>query len=151
MSAATETQLIRCASCGANNRVPLNKLGGKLQPVCGRCKQPLEISPHPITVTDANFAAEVEQSPLPVLLDLWAAWCGPCRMIAPILDQLTTELAGRVRIGKLNIDENRATPARFGVRSIPTLILFKDGREVDRIVGLQTKQELLRKVESVIG
>jgi thioredoxin 2 len=150
MSAASESQLIPCARCGATNRVPLEKLHGKAQPICGRCKSPLALSVHPVIVTDANFASEVGQSPLPVLLDMWAEWCGPCRMIAPVIEQLAVELAGRVRVGKLNIDENRQVAARFGVRSIPTLLVLKDGREVDRLVGAMPKQEILRRLQALI-
>jgi thioredoxin 2 len=91
----------------------------------------------------------VEQSPLPVLLDLWAAWCGPCLMIAPMIEQLAAELAGRVRVAKLNVDENPATAGRFGVRSIPTLIVFSGGREVDRITGAVPREEILRRLRGV--
>ena len=150
MSAATDTQLIRCPSCGATNRVPLSKVNDNHQPVCGRCKTQLAISAHPVTITDANFASEIEQSPLPVLLDMWAEWCGPCRMIAPVIEQLASELAGRVRVAKLNIDENQRTRARFGVRSIPTLLVLKNGREIDRIVGLVPKQEILGRLQDLI-
>ncbi|MCI0489930.1 MAG: thioredoxin [Blastocatellia bacterium] len=150
MSTTTETQLIRCGECGATNRVPLERLQEKVQPVCGRCKKPLTVSVHPLIITDANFADEVERFELPVLLDMWAVWCGPCRMIAPVIEELATELAGRVRVGKLNIDENPATPARFGVRSIPTLLILKDGREVDRIIGAVSRQEILRKLQAVM-
>ena len=130
--------------------MPLEKVQGGLDPVCGRCKSPLTFSTHPVTVTDANFAEEVEQSPLPVLLDMWAEWCGPCRMIAPAIEQLAAELAGRVRVGKMNIDENPATPSRFGVRSIPTLLVLKDGREIDRLVGAMPKQEILRRLQAFV-
>ena len=146
MSAQTEAQLIRCTTCGATNRVAPKKG----QPVCGQCKTPLGGPARPVTVTDENFAREVEQSPLPVLVDFWAAWCGPCRMIAPVLEQLADELSGRVRVAKLNIDENKQTAARFRVRSIPTLLVFKDGREVDRIVGALPRQAILDKLKSVI-
>ena len=140
-----------CPSCGANNRVPTEKLSEGLQPVCGQCKSPLSVSAHPVTVTDANFAEEVERSPLPVLLDMWAPWCGPCRMIAPTIEQLATELAGRVKVAKLNTDENPMTGSRFNVRSIPTLLVLKDGKEIDRLVGALPKQEILRKLQAVIG
>jgi thioredoxin len=100
-------------------------------------------------VSDATFAAEVERSPLPVLLDMWAPWCGPCRMIAPVLEELAKEMAGRVRVAKLNVDENPAIATRFNVMSIPTLLVLKDGREVERIVGVQPKTEILRRLERV--
>jgi len=151
MSATKEAQVIKCPACGANNRVPPEKLRAGLEPVCGRCKTPLYASTHPVIVTDANFAEEIERSPLPVLLDMWAPWCGPCRMIAPIVEQLAGELAGRVKVGKLNTDENPMTASRFNVRSIPTLLVLKDGQEVDRIVGALPKQEILRRLEPVIS
>jgi thioredoxin 2 len=142
-----ETQLIRCPSCGATNRVPQEKIEQGLAPVCGRCKTPLPVHPGPVTVTDATFPAEVERSPLPVVLDLWAPWCGPCRMMAPVIDELASEMAGRVRFAKLNVDENPATAARFHVSSIPTLLVLKAGREVDRIVGVHPKAELARRLQ----
>jgi thioredoxin 2 len=144
----SETVLIRCPSCGAINRVPRAKIEQGLRPVCGQCKTPLPVS-KPVTVTDATFAAEVERSSLPVLLDLWAPWCGPCRMMASVLEELATELAGRVRVAKLNVDENPQTAARFNVSSIPTLLALKDGREVDRIVGVQPKAEIARRLERI--
>jgi thioredoxin 2 len=143
--------LIRCPNCGATNRVPLEKLQPALQPICGRCKNPLPIDAKPVTVTDANFAAEVERSPLPVLLDLWAPWCGPCRMVAPVLEELAKEMAGRVRVAKLNVDENPSTATRFQVRSIPTLLVLKGGKEMERIVGVQPKAEIARRLESFMA
>jgi thioredoxin len=101
-------------------------------------------------VTDTTFTSEVEKSPTPVLLDLWADWCGPCHMLAPTIDQISSEMAGRVKVAKLNIDENPATANRFGVRSIPTLLVLKGGREIDRLVGVQPKQEILRRLESAL-
>jgi thioredoxin 2 len=149
VTATTDAQLIRCPSCGATNRVPRERLAGGAQPVCGRCKTPLATT-KPVTVTDASFAREVESASLPVLLDLWAAWCGPCRLIAPIIEQLAAELAGRVKVAKLNVEENPRTAARFSVQSIPTLLIFKQGREVDRLVGALPKPEILRRLQSVI-
>jgi thioredoxin 2 len=145
-----EPQIIHCPVCGANNRVPLEKIEQGLAPVCGRCKNPLPVSIHPLTVTDATFAAEVERSPLPVLLDLWAAWCGPCQMIAPVIEQLAKEMAGRIRVAKLNVDENPVIAERFHIRSIPALLVLKAGQEIDRIVGAQPKSEIVRRLEKTI-
>ena len=146
-----EPLLLRCPACGATNRVPAEKLAQGLQPVCGQCKKPLPLAGEPLTVTDANFAAEVEASPLPVLLDLLAPWCGPCRMIAPVIEQLASEMAGRVRVGKLNVDDNPVTSARFNIRSIPALLVLKGGHEVDRMVGVQPKNEIQRRLERAIA
>ena len=146
-----ETLLMRCSECGAANRVPQEKIARGLQPKCGRCKSPLRAQSAPMTVTDGTFASEVERSALPVLVDAWAAWCGPCRMIAPVIDELATELAGRVKVAKLNVDENPAIASRFALRSIPTLLVMKGGREVDRLIGVQPKQEILRRLERAMS
>jgi len=146
-----DSQLIRCPACGATNRIPLDKLRRGLTPRCGRCKTPLSTATKPVTVTDATFATEVERSPLPVLVDLWAPWCGPCKMVAPVLEELAAEMAGLVRIAKLNVDENPATASRFQVTSIPTLLILKGGREIDRIVGAQPKPEIARRLEQAVG
>jgi thioredoxin 2 len=145
-----DTQLIDCPSCGAKNRVPLSKIAQGLQPSCGRCKEPLPLDSKPLTVTDGTFASAVERSPLPVLLDMWAPWCGPCRMVAPVIEELAKQMAGRVRVGKLNVDENPATAARFGVQSIPTLLVLDRGREIDRIVGAQPKAAIVQRLEQAL-
>jgi thioredoxin 2 len=142
-----ETVRVRCPKCGIFNRLPLDRIQAGERPVCGRCKAPLPVEDKPIEVTDATFAAEVEQASAPVLLDLWAPWCGPCRAQAPVIDQLAAELTGRVRFAKINIDENPRTATRLGVSSIPTLLVFKGGREVDRLVGLQTKASLAARLQ----
>jgi thioredoxin 2 len=145
-----DANLIRCQSCGATNRLPEDPLGRGQKAVCGRCKTPLARPACPTIVSDATFAADVERSTLPVLVDLWAPWCGPCRTLGPIVDELATELAGRVRVAKMNVDDNPATSARFAVRSIPTLLVFKDGREVDRLVGAHPKGTIAARLERVL-
>jgi thioredoxin 2 len=147
---STSTQLINCPACGATNRVAQERRQQNLLPVCGKCGATLPDKAEPLKVTDADFQQQVLNSTTPVLLDLWAPWCGPCRMIAPVIDQLASELAGRVRIAKLNTDENPRVAAQLNVRSIPTLVIFSGGREVDRLLGVQPKQEILRRLERVL-
>jgi thioredoxin 2 len=144
----TSDRLVKCPACGATNRLPPVQAGRRA--VCGKCRTPLQFPTAPVHITDATFADQIENSALPVLLDLWADWCGPCHMLAPTIDQLSSELAGRVTVAKLNIDENPATASRFGVRSIPTLLVLKNGREVDRLVGVQPKQEIMRRLAGVL-
>lgn len=147
---ATTTQLIRCPSCGTTNRVRVSTGDQGSEPICGNCKARLASPTGSMTVTDANFEREVVQSPLPVLVDMWAPWCGPCRMIAPVIESLASELTGKVRVAKLNTDENPQTSARFKVRGIPLLLIFKDGVEVDRLVGAHAKEEILRRLQAVV-
>jgi thioredoxin 2 len=147
--------VIRCNSCGTLNRLPAEKFQQNRAPVCGRCKKPLiageAASGVPIHVTDASFDFEVGKSTLPLLIDMWAPWCGPCQMISPIVDQLAEELAGRLRVAKMNVDDNPATAERFNIRGIPALLLLRNGREIDRIVGVQPRAEILRRLERAIG
>jgi thioredoxin 1 len=99
-------------------------------------------------IKDNEFEAEVLNSKLPVIIDFWAEWCGPCRMLAPILDQLSEEMAGKVKIVKMNIDENPETPSKFGVRGIPTMLLFKEGKQIATKVGVQPKNVLQEWINS---
>ncbi|MCA0389402.1 MAG: thioredoxin [Bacteroidetes bacterium] len=104
----------------------------------------------PVTITDQNFNDEVTKSNIPVLIDFWAVWCGPCRAIAPVVEQLAAEYDGKIKIGKLDVDENPETAVKFGVRSIPTLLLFKNGQVVDTIIGAVQKQVIVQKITPYI-
>ena len=118
------------------NRILRSRLGD--DPVCGRCKE--KVFPRrPVTITDASWKKEVEDSPIPVLVDFWAPWCGPCRMVGPVLEQIAREHAGRVKVVKLNTDESPRTAARFEIRSIPTMMVFRGGRPIAQTMGAQPK------------
>jgi thioredoxin len=147
--------IVTCAQCNARNRVD-ERVAREKEPVCGKCGAPLDLSARPSatqtskprTVTDTTFAREVLQAgEVPVLVDAWAPWCGPCRMIAPVLDQLAAESEGRYIITKLNVDENPQTSAEFRIQSIPTLLIFKQGALVDRLVGVQSKQAIASRLK----
>lgn len=102
-------------------------------------------------VSDATFEQDVLKANIPVLVDFWAPWCGPCRMIAPIVEQLAEEYAGKLIVAKMNTDENPQTPSRYGIRGIPTLIFFKNGKEVDRVVGVRPKPQIKAIVDRVLS
>lgn len=104
-----------------------------------------------LELSQDNFEQEVLKSPAPVLVDLWAAWCGPCRMIAPLVEELAGTYQGKVKFGKLNVDDHPQLAAQYRVMNIPTLLLFKGGREIDRLVGVQPKQELVRRLDSALA
>jgi len=108
-------------------------------------------SQHIVTVSTDNFEQEVAKSPQPVLVDFWAEWCGPCKMIAPVLDEIAEEKAGQVKIGKVNVDDNQELATRFGIRAIPTLLLFKDGQVKETIVGMTGKKDLEKKLAAYLG
>lgn len=150
--------IVTCARCGAQNRVD-ERAAQRRQPVCGKCGAELsaqtQAQPNdpgrPIVVTDATLAAELQAAGArPFLLDCWAAWCGPCRTIAPLLDQLAAEAAGRYLIAKLDVDKNKRTAAQYVIQGIPTLLIFKQGQLVDRLVGAHPKQTLAAKLAAYI-
>ena len=103
-----------------------------------------------LELTEGNFDDEVLKSSVPVLVDFWAEWCAPCRLIAPIVDELATEYAGKVKIGKLNVDQNPQISMNYGIRSIPTLLIFKDGQAVEQLIGAVPKNTIVEKLNSVI-
>lgn len=159
--------VVTCEKCGAKNRVDERVTIVGKEPVCGRCGARLqsggpyapsettssgarESESKPKVVTDSTFGRDVLQAShtRPVLLDCWAPWCGPCRAVAPVLDELASESAGLYRIAKLNVDENPHTAASLGIQSIPTLFIYKRGQQVERIVGAQPKQVIAARISA---
>jgi len=147
MTTAAQPVEIRCSNCNQLNRVPHARLAD--EPSCGKCRHGL--LPHrPIEVTDAQFAAEVERSAIPVLVDFWAPWCGPCRVVGPVLAEIAKERAGRIKIVKLNVDDNPVTAQRFSIRSIPAMKLFREGEVIDETVGAQPKAAILESLDRFV-
>jgi thioredoxin 2 len=146
-----ESIIITCPKCGAKNRIPKDRLNDK--PVCAKCRTPLggqTVFDHPVEVTDQTFQREVLSFSGPVVLDCWAPWCGPCRMVSPIIDQLAKEYAGRIKFAKLNTDENQRTSGQFSIQSIPTLLFFKGGKLVNRQVGALPKGEIEKQLRTIL-
>ncbi len=132
-----------CPGCGAKNRVPAASKG---RPQCGSCKQPL---PWIADATDGDLAATLDTGQL-VLLDLWAPWCGPCRMVAPVLEKLAARYAGRLKVVKVNVDDNPGTARTYDASSIPTLVMIRDGKPVGRVIGAQPEPALVAQIEPLL-
>ena len=142
----TEPLHVPCPHCGATNRVPAGRL--EEHPVCGKCRQPL-FEGRPIALDEASFDRYVSGD-LPVVVDFWAPWCGPCRAMAPQFERAAGELEPHVRLAKLNTEEAQSLAARYGIRSIPTLIAFRNGREIARQSGAMDAGALARWVKSAL-
>jgi thioredoxin 2 len=131
--------VLTCTNCGAKNRIRPNAKG---VPTCGRCSQAL---PWLVNATDASFDTEADAS-TPVIVDLWAPWCGPCRFVGPILEDLSREYRGKLKVVKVNVDENPQTAQRYQAFSIPTMVILRGGQPVDRIVGALPKEQLVSRL-----
>jgi thioredoxin 2 len=145
MSTATEATTIRCTNCGTRNRVPIAAAG---KPRCGKCQTPL---PWVVDIKEDNFAAAVEAADLPVLVDVWAPWCGPCRMLSPALEKLAAEKAGSLKLAKINADESPNIMNRFQIKAIPTLLVMVHGEERAHQAGAVPLVQLRSWLDSVLA
>ena len=150
-------KVVTCSKCGAKNRVDETKLENS-EAKCGRCGTKLDAhagngADHgPTVLTDSSFQQEVlSASGPPTLVDFWAPWCGPCRIVGPIVDQIAAESNGRYRVAKMNVDDNPQTASRYQIGSIPTLLIFKNGAVIDRIVGAQPKQAIVARLHEALS
>ena len=145
-----ESIILACASCRVKNRVPIARISQG--PKCGKCGSALPVDDlgKVVAVNDATFEQEVMGSHLPVLVDCWAPWCGPCRSIAPLMEDLAKKYQNRVKIAKVNLDENTGIGSRFSISSVPTLLLVKKGRVIDTLVGALPKEQLEAAIKRLI-
>jgi thioredoxin 2 len=140
-----EDSVVSCSQCGAQNRLSTSQQNQV--PICGKCRGAL---PWILAGTDISFRKELETA-VPVLVDFWAGWCSPCRMTAPVLEDIARDKAGQIKVLKIDVDQNPATASQFNIRSIPTLILFKNGKPVETILGAMPKAALLERLDPHLG
>jgi len=146
-----DSLLVKCNHCGTKNRIPKNRLHD--HPICGRCRSPLPppiIHDRPIIVTDQTFHNEIIMSLGPVLMDCWAPWCSTCSKMTPILIALAGKYAGRVKIAKLNVDQNPITASKYHIQSVPTLLFFKNGQIINRLAGGYPKEEIEKQLLGIL-
>ena len=142
--------ILACSKCGTKNRIPVSRITAS--PKCGKCGTLLSIDilSKPVDVSDKTFDQEVLNSALPVLVDCWAPWCGPCKAVGPILDELAEKYKARLKIAKVNVDENQEIGSRYSISSIPTMFLVKDGKIVDTLIGALPKEELESQIARIL-
>lgn len=146
-----ESVIIKCADCGAKNRILKVRLYD--QPVCGKCRTPLkliEYYDHPVEMTDQTFREGVLSFPGPLLMVYYSPGCGYCKMLDPVLDQLASEYAGRLKVGKINVDQNTTIASQYNITVTPTLIFFKDGKEINKLSGAQDKEAIESQLRSIL-
>ncbi len=148
---ANESIILNCPKCGAKNRVPQAKINDR--PVCGKCKYPLSgsiSSGVPLDITDNSFDNEVLAFNGPVLVDCWAPWCGPCRMLSPVIEQIAKDYRGKLKVVKLNTDENPKIAMKYNIQGIPTMLFFNRGEQKDRVTGALPRQEIEKRIAKII-